>query len=116
MPNDKRRWTTAEQLQWLERRHPDYLEAQSNGRYDRFWPGLFQDWFAVFPAREPAEDDPTDSEPEAQPDLEAELQNMSTTDSITTPSKRKDTASNNGPNKRKKKMVSRYYYYCIYHN
>lgn len=72
MSKDKRRWTTQEQLEWLQKRHPDYLDAQSKGRYDRFWPGLFQDWFNAFPAREPTADDPTDSEPGDQPDHEHE--------------------------------------------
>lgn len=64
MSHNKRRWTTPEQQDWLIASFPEYLEAQAKGRYDQFWPKLFQDWFACFPAREPTAEDPTDTEPE----------------------------------------------------
>lgn len=106
MAKDRRRWTTPEQLDWLQQRHPAYLEAQSQGRYDKFWPKIFQDWFATFPAREPTENDPVDSDLEPESDSEPELQKASTTtsDSTSGSSKRKKKAGADVPNKRKKKV------------
>ena len=65
---DRRRWMTPEQLKWLLAQFPYYLEAQSHGRYDKFWPGFFKDWFKKFPACEPTEDDPSNSEGEVDDD------------------------------------------------
>lgn len=105
MPTDGRRWTTQEQLEWLQQRHPDYLEAQAEGRYDRFWPQLYQEWFTQFPAREPTSNDPTDSEPEAESDCDSNLQDTAATNPSSS-LKRKNTATGKVPKKRKKKIVS----------
>ena len=61
---DKRRWTTASQLEWLLTQFPSYLDAQSQGRYDKFWPTFFRDWFEKFPLCEPTNEDPSESEGE----------------------------------------------------
>lgn len=106
MPMDGRRWTTQEQLEWLQKRHPAYLEAQLKGRYDQFWPGLYQDWFSAFPAREPTVDDPSDSEPDDQLDREHEPMVTSAGDSIHTSSTHNGVASDNTVKKRRKKKVS----------
>lgn len=65
--NDRRRWTTPVQRSWLLASIPDYLEAQSKGRYDKFWPQFFEEWFKAFPAREPGPQDLTDTEPDIDP-------------------------------------------------
>lgn len=62
------RWTTPAQLAWLLAQFPSYLEAQAEGRYDKFWPGFFRDWFTMFPAPEPTENDPSVSEGEDDDD------------------------------------------------
>jgi hypothetical protein len=67
---DKRRWTTLEHVAWLGAYFPAYMEAQSLGRFDKFWPGFFQSWFEKFPAPEPSADEPTDSEHESDSDSE----------------------------------------------
>ena len=96
---DKRRWTTPEQAKWLESRFPAYLEAQSRGRYDTFWPGFFQQWFEAFPASEPRSDEPTDSEHESDSDSE-----QTDADDNTAPSKRKHWRRNSKPSKRVRKL------------
>jgi hypothetical protein len=73
---DKRRWTTVEQRTFLDAYVKRYLEAQASRTYHKFWPPLFQDWFAKYPEAEPAEDDPTDSELEidSEPDADSECE------------------------------------------
>ena len=95
MPLDKRWWTTPQQAEWLTAQFPSYLQAQSRGRYDQYWPGFFQEWFKEFPAPEPASDEPTDSEYESDSDSEQ-------TDGETRPasSKRKRRKKKSKPNKR----------------
>ena len=61
---DKRRWMTAPQLEWLLTQFPSYLDAQSQGHYDKFWPTFFRDWFEKFPPCEPTNEDPSKSEGE----------------------------------------------------
>ena len=70
MPLDKHPWTTPKQAQWLKEWFPSYLEVQSHGQYDTFWPGFFRDWFETFPAPEPRWDKPTDSEHKSDSDSE----------------------------------------------
>lgn len=70
MVRDKRRWTTSQQQAWLEGQYPAYSAVQVTGRYDKFWPTFFQQWFNEFPAPEPRSDDPTDSEHESDSDSE----------------------------------------------
>jgi hypothetical protein len=96
MPLDKRRWTSPQQLRWLEAKYPSYLEAQSRGRYDQYWPTFFQDWFEEFPAPEPRSDEPTDSEHESDSDSEQ-------TDGESRPvsSKRKRSRTKSKPNKKR---------------
>src|ERR1700683_1840109 len=70
MPLDKRRWTTSHQQQWLAAKFPAYQEAQSQNKYDQFWPTFFEEWFNEFPASEPHADELTDSEHESDSDSE----------------------------------------------
>jgi hypothetical protein len=70
MPPDKRRWTTLQQQQWLAAKFPAYREAQSQNKYDRFWPTFFEEWFNEYPASEPRADEPTDSEHESDSNSE----------------------------------------------
>ena len=65
---DGRRWTTVEQEAWLNSHLPSYLEAAAGQRYDKFWPGLFQEWFEQFKEPDPDSDMPTDSEPDEESD------------------------------------------------
>lgn len=67
-PKDGRRWTTVEQEAWLKSKLPTYLEASVSRRYDRFWPNLFQEWFATFKEPDPDPNDPTDSESDSESD------------------------------------------------
>ena len=71
---DRRRWTTEEQRSFLEIHVPQYLAAQASRTYHKFWPGLYQEWFAKFPEPEPQENDPMESEVEddAEPDALSE--------------------------------------------
>ena len=61
---DKRRWTTASQLEWLLTQFSSYLDTQSQGHYNKFWPTFFKDWFEKFPLCEPTDEDPSGSEGE----------------------------------------------------
>ena len=75
---DKRCWTTADQRTFLDGYVAKYLDVQPNCTYHKFWPPLFQAWFAKFPEPDPKEDDPTDmeieddSEPDAASESDAE--------------------------------------------
>lgn len=88
MAQDGRRWATSAQVTWLMGKMPEYLEAQRNGRYDRFWQPFFQAYFDVFPEREPTAND--DSEPE--PDVPVEIVEEESLDK-TDPGKRKQKAA-----------------------
>jgi hypothetical protein len=98
MPPDKRRWTTPAQADFLLAYFPEYVEAQTKRRYDKFWPKFFQQWFINFPPREPGPDDKTDSEPE--PDSESDPEN-SDDESAASLGKRKRKAT------KKKKRVKK---------
>ena len=107
MPVDKRRWTTPEQLCWLVSCFPDYLEAQAKGRYDKFWPKFFTEWFETFPAREPNANDVTDSEPEPESEPDVPSDNDEEGFSVSSKSlKRKCAAAKNKAKKRQKKVGS----------
>jgi hypothetical protein len=44
------RWTTDEQVEWLQERLPQYMtEHQKDKDYSHFWPMLIADWFKKFP-------------------------------------------------------------------
>ena len=107
---DKRRWTTPAQLEWLLSQFPAYLEAQSQGRYDKFWPGFFRDWFELFPVREPTAEDPSDSEGESEDDMVSDNEDNDKEEadkSSGATSKRKRGATDVQKSKKKsKKLVS----------
>jgi hypothetical protein len=42
------RWTTGEQLNFLRTWFSEYLKHQANRSLARFWPALFEAWFARF--------------------------------------------------------------------
>ena len=69
---DKWHWTSVEQCTFLDGYVQQYLEAQASCEYHKFWLCLFQDWFAEFLEAEPTEDDPTDSEPEIDPEPDSD--------------------------------------------
>lgn len=95
MPCDKRRWVNKEQTDFLLSHFPAYLEAQAARNYTRFWPSLFQSWFAKFPLPDPLPPDcPTDSE-DADSDDEG-------SDASSDPS-----SSSQGKRKRKSKTKSK---------
>lgn len=96
---DKRRWTTPEQLKYLLAQFPAYLESQSHGRYDKFWPSFFRDWFEEFPPREPTDDDPSDSEGENDNDHGSENDDDDDDDE-------EADKNNGGGSKRKRKSVA----------
>jgi hypothetical protein len=114
MSSDKRRWASPEQNSFLLSYFPEYLEAQSKGRYDKFWPKLFQEWFAKFPAPQPQPDDKTDSEPEPDVDsgCESDESAESSPDAVT--NKRKRTKTAKKKNKKRAKQVG--YEYTTYYN
>lgn len=64
MAEDKRRWTTAEEFQWLLGWIAAYLEAQRTNTFHLFWNELFVAWFKAFPNREPTAADNPDSDEE----------------------------------------------------
>ncbi|KZP04770.1 hypothetical protein FIBSPDRAFT_967837 [Athelia psychrophila] len=97
---DKRRWATGEQVSWLMASYPDYFEAQRRGRFDEFWPKFFTNWFESFPARAPAANDPTDSEPE--PDSDSDVPADSADESHV---KRKKKTRSDRESKRAKKVL-----------
>jgi hypothetical protein len=88
---DKRRWTTPEQRDFLSTYVPRYLEAQASRKYTKFWPTLYQAWFAKFPEPEPREDDPSETEVEddSEPDALSESESESGHPSGSAGSKRK---------------------------
>ncbi|KAG1739222.1 hypothetical protein EDD22DRAFT_959397 [Suillus occidentalis] len=44
------RWTTDEQVEWLQERLPQYMTEHQKGKdYSHFWPMLIADWFKQFP-------------------------------------------------------------------
>jgi len=65
---DGRRWTTPKQEEWLNSKVPGYLEASSNRCYDKFWPPLYEEWFATFPEPDPDSDAPTEDESDDESD------------------------------------------------
>lgn len=107
---DKQRRMTPAQLEWPLAWFPAYLEAQSQGRYDKFWPGFFRDWFEKFPPRKPTEDDPSNSESDNDSDNDGEddveeADNAKEADNNT--GKQKCSANKlENKNKKKKKTVS----------
>ncbi|KAI0055673.1 hypothetical protein BV25DRAFT_1815268 [Artomyces pyxidatus] len=42
-------WATAEQLEWMRSRIPDYRTAQGQRKVKEFWPVLFSAWFGQWP-------------------------------------------------------------------
>lgn len=107
MPQDKRSWTTAAERSWLKASIPEYAEAQKKGRYDKLWSRLFQDYFAAFPPAEPTDDDPTDSENDADPESDAPLESAEEEQLAKTPlGKRKKKQLEQKVRKRAKKVCS----------
>lgn len=43
------RWTSAEQLLWLQNEMPGYLQMQKEKKLSRFFDALFPRWFSDFP-------------------------------------------------------------------
>lgn len=76
--SDKQHWTTAEQWEFLAEYIPKYLEAQASRNFGKFWPALYQKWFAQYPVGEPTNDDPTDSECECDSEPNAFSEDEST--------------------------------------
>lgn len=102
---DKRRWATEPQIAWLMAYMGAYLVAQTNRRYDAFWPPFFSAWFALWPVREslPGDLSETESEEESEPDVpldsaEEEVFNK------TPVGKRKQKEAKSVANKRAKKV------------
>lgn len=71
---DKRRWATKLQIQWLLSWMAEYLQFQRNGTLHLFWPRLFREWFKEYPCREPNDKDASasEAEPESGSDVPAE--------------------------------------------
>lgn len=42
-------WAEGEQLDFLERRLPEYRQLQPTKKYTHFWARLFEDWFKKWP-------------------------------------------------------------------
>jgi hypothetical protein len=114
MSSDKRRWASPEQNSFLLSYFPEYLEAQSKGRYDKFWPKLFQEWFAKFPAPTPQPDDKTDSEPEPDADSACESDGSAESSPDTVTNKRKRTKTTKKKTKKRAKQVGYTTYYTTY--
>lgn len=112
---DKRRWTTPAQQQWLLAQFPDYLEAQSKGRYEKFWPDFFRDWFAKFPPRKPTDDDSSDIEVESDDDIISDVEDPDdASDNVGASTKRKRGTSKPKKKNKKKKPVSILFSSCIF--
>ena len=90
----KQCWTTPEQRDFLSTYVPRYLEAQAARKYAKFWPTLYQAWFAKFPEPEPRDDDPTETEveDESEPDSLSLSESESVHASSSAGSKRKRSA------------------------
>jgi hypothetical protein len=102
---DGRRWTTAEQEAWLNSQLPRYLEAAAIQRYNKFWPGLFQEWFEQFKEPDPDSDMATDSEPDEEPDNAPPSDNDLPSNKPTL-KKRKCHGRSKRPSKKKKVGIS----------
>lgn len=62
-------WTSAKESSFLTSMLPEFLEAQKNKRFDRFWPRFFGSWFEKFSERErlfPGVPEPLSEEQAAQ--------------------------------------------------
>jgi hypothetical protein len=46
-------WTTPDQFDFLTERFPQYVDAQSSGRLDKFWAPLYIKWFQHWPEPQP---------------------------------------------------------------
>lgn len=46
-----RRWTTSEELEWLQNELPEFLRMQKEQKLARFYELLFPKWFSRFPER-----------------------------------------------------------------
>jgi len=47
-----RRWTTDDQLAFLESHFPKYQQAQADKTLSSFWPFIYRTWFERYPERE----------------------------------------------------------------
>lgn len=65
---DHRWWTTDDQEAWLTEKLPGYLNAASVKRFDKFWPGLNEQWFLTFPKPSTNPKEATDSEDDPESD------------------------------------------------
>jgi hypothetical protein len=45
-------WTTPPQAQFLEGKKAAFLQAQTAGQQTRFFAGLYEEWFSLWPVRE----------------------------------------------------------------
>lgn len=45
------RWTTSEELEWLQNELPEFLKMQRDQKLTRFYELLFPRWFSLFPER-----------------------------------------------------------------
>ena len=107
--SDKRWWASNEQREFLSTYVPQYLDAQKNRQYHKFWPKLFQAWFTKFPEAEPTEDDPTDSELE----LDSEPDANSDDESDSPGSKRKRSRKKTNAKKLAKRVCFIYSSTCV---
>ena len=106
---DKWRWTTDEQREFLDSYVPRYLEAQTSRKYHKFWPGLYQAWFAKYPEPDPEENDPTESEVEDDPDPDTISESDADDPGGAAGSKRKRASRKVRAKKLKKKVFQEFY-------
>lgn len=99
---DKRRWATVEQIQWLLSWLPEYLEAQQKNKLHAFWIKLFSAWFKAFPLREPTDTD--DSASESESDDESDVPPESADEVAVKADKRRRKAKENKTKQRAKKV------------
>ncbi|KZP20051.1 hypothetical protein FIBSPDRAFT_954897 [Athelia psychrophila] len=100
---DKRRWATIEQIQWLLSWLPEYMEAQQQNKLHAFWIKLFAAWFKAFPCQEPTDAD--DSPSESESDDESDVPPDSADEVAFKADKRKRKAKDNKAKQRAKKAA-----------
>jgi hypothetical protein len=110
---DKRRWTTEAQRTFLTEYVPRYIEAQASRKFHKFWPILYQDWFAKFPEGEPTEDDPTDSETELNSEPEADADSGSESNGTAHSGSKRKRSDGKSRGKKVAKVISLSFDVCV---
>lgn len=62
----RKKWTTDPQEEWLAARLPEFCTAQQDKATQKFFPDVYEAWFAKFPSRIPTEEEVANAEGDAK--------------------------------------------------